>query len=133
MSDFFEWDASRFALDIPTIDDEHKQIIDAMNSLHVLHTSKQAQWKIAPALARLKQVTVAHFTDEEAYMEKIGYADVRKHCHIHQHLLQRLDEFVAEFQATGKLTDDFFVFLKVWLRSHICGIDAQYAKHAHAA
>jgi hemerythrin len=43
-----------------------------------------------------------------------------------------------EKQAPGPLTsqqttDEFFLFLKLWLKSHICGIDTQYAKQAHAA
>jgi hemerythrin len=133
MNEFFEWDASRYALEIPMIDDEHKQIIDAMNALHVLYAAKETRAKLAPAVLHLKKVTVTHFRDEEAYMEKIGYADLRKHRHVHQHLLVRLDEFIAEFQSKGVLTDEFFLFLKMWLKSHICGIDTQYAKHAHAA
>jgi hemerythrin len=52
---------------------------------------------------------------------------------VHKHLAERLDTFVADFRATGALSDDFFQFLKMWLKSHICGIDAQYAQHASAA
>jgi hemerythrin len=133
MSDFFEWDAAKYSLEIPKIDDEHRQIIDAMNELHVLHTGKQPKAQIAPVLRKLSNVTVAHFREEEAYMEKIGYSDLRKHRHVHKHLLDRLESYAVDFQATGVLTEDFFMFLKMWLKSHICGIDSQYAKHAHAA
>lgn len=133
MSEFFEWDAAKYSLEIPKIDDEHRQIIDAMNELHRLHTGKEPKARIMLALQKLSSVTVAHFRDEEAYMEKIGYPDLRKHRHVHKHLLDRLDGYATEFKAKGVLTEDFFMFLKMWLKSHICGIDSQYAKQAHAA
>lgn len=133
MSDFFEWDAGKFGLGIDKIDDEHQQIIAAMNDLHRAYEAKAPRARLAEAIERLKKVTVVHFKDEEAYMEKIGYPDLRKHRHMHQHLLDRLETFVTAFRASGVLTEDFFMFLKMWLKSHICGIDTQYAKHAHAA
>jgi hemerythrin len=133
MAEYFEWDAARYELDIPMVDQEHRLIIDAMNELHVLHSGKKSKAEIAAALRNLKSVTVAHFKNEEAYMEKIGYADLRKHRHVHQNLLDRLEKFWFDFQVKGELTDEFFLFLKLWLKSHICGIDTQYAKQAHAA
>lgn len=132
MSDFFDWDAGKYGLDIPMIDDEHQQIIGAMNELHRLHTTKQPVARLTEALRHLQRVTVTHFKDEEAYMEKIGYADLLKHRHVHKHLLERLDLFAKEFQGSGALSEEFFLFLKMWLKSHICGIDAQYAAHARS-
>lgn len=133
MSDFFEWDASKYGLNIPMIDTEHQQIIAAMNELHARVEAKAPRPKLAEALDHLRRVTVAHFRDEEAFMEKIGFADLRKHSLVHQSLLERLDTFVKEFQAKGVLDAELFMFLKMWLKSHICGIDTKYAKHAHAA
>jgi hemerythrin-like metal-binding protein len=133
MADFFEWDAGKYALQIPRIDDEHQEIIAAMNGLHAANEAKASRAKLDEIFTRLLRVTRAHFKDEEAYMEKIGYADLRKHRHMHQHLLDRLDAFHQEFAAKGELTEALFQFLKMWLKSHICGIDTQYAKHAHAA
>jgi hemerythrin len=133
MSDFFEWDAGKYGLNIPQIDEDHQEIIQAMNDLHRLHESKAGRAPLAKALDRLRAVTVAHFKDEEAYMGKIGYADLRKHRHVHQHLLDRLEGFAVEFQSKGELTQELFLFLKMWLKSHICGIDVQYAKQVSAA
>ena len=133
MSDFFEWDIGKFGLALPRIDDEHKQIVDAMNRLHELHIAQQPPAQITAALRHLQKVTDRHFREEEAYMDRIGYQDLRKHRHVHAHLLERLEQFCKAYQASGLLTEDFFQFLKMWLKSHICGIDAQYAKHAHAA
>ena len=133
MGEFFDWDAGKYGLDIPLIDDEHRQIIDAMNELHRLHSTGQPASRLAGALTQLQRVTVAHFKDEEAYMARIGYADLQKHRLVHEHLLKRLEDFARDFRSSGALTEDFFHFLKMWLKSHICGIDAQYAAHSRAA
>ena len=37
------------------------------------------------------------------------------------------------FEASGVLSNDFFAFLKVWLKAHICGIDMKYGQHRKAA
>ena len=133
MSEFFAWDAAKYALSIPKIDDEHRQIVDAMNVLHGLNESKASRMRLADALSRLKKVTVAHFKDEEAYMEKIRFPGLRTHHLVHNQLISRLEEFEKGFQVTGQFNQDFFMFLRMWLKSHICGIDTKYAQHARAA
>jgi len=80
--------------------------------------------------------TVKHFADEEAFMEKVGYPELRVHTGVHKSLLARVTEYNNEFQKTGKLSDAFFMFLKTWLKAHICGVDAKYglfSKQHHAA
>ena len=39
--------------------------------------------------------------------------------------------YKSEAPASGKLGDDLFVFLKMWLSAHICGIDMKYGVHPH--
>jgi hemerythrin len=36
-------------------------------------------------------------------------------------------------KKTGTLSEPFFVFLKMWLKAHICGIDIKYARQAAVA
>lgn len=132
MSDFFEWDA-KYNLGVPHMDNEHRVIVETMNQLHVLHESGAPAAKITKVMSLLMQVTKSHFADEEAYMEKIGYPGLRKHRHMHLHLLDRMGEFQAKMQGTGTAPPELFDFLKMWLKAHICGIDTQYASHSQAA
>lgn len=133
MSEYFEWDPSRFALHVPAMDDEHRQIIGCMNRLHELSASNATRAELDKALKALLDITVRHFKDEESYMEKIGFPDLAKHRIVHKHLLERLAQFKTQFESIGAFTEEFFYFLKMWLKSHICGIDSQYARHANAA
>ena len=133
MSNFFEWDAATFGLHVPKMDDEHQAIIACMNKLHVLHEAKASVAQLSKAVDDLTDVTVRHFADEEAYMASIGYPDLNKHKMMHKSLLGKVMENKSKFEATGKLQQEFFSFLKFWLKSHICGIDMKYAKHKRAS
>ena len=133
VSDFFEWDAAKYSLEIPAMDEEHLQIIAGMNRLHVLYESKATSAQLAKAMAELLRITEKPFADEEAYMARLGFPDARKHAFIHKQLIERLKQFGQEFHSTGRLTDDLFVFLKMWLKSHICGIDTKYARFGRVA
>ena len=132
MGKFFDWE-TKYNLDIPHMDSGHQQIVDCMNLLHDLHEANAGHTKVDRAMLDLVRVTTRHFAEEEALMEKIGFEDRRKHGLIHKSLLQRLQTFHDEFERDRKLTEDFFVFLKMWLKSHICGIDVKYAAHAQVA
>jgi len=65
------------------------------------------------------------------HMARIEYPELRVHAGVHKNLLARLAGYETGFRATGILNDDFFMFLKTWLKAHICGIDMKYSEHAH--
>lgn len=132
MADFFEWNVS-YNLGVAPMDDEHRLIVEAMNLLHQVNESKASAPRVQKAMAQLVQITKEHFADEEAYMEQMGFPDLRKHRHMHVHLLERLGQFHADVRASGVASPELFHFLKMWLKAHICGIDTQYAKYRRVA
>ena len=132
MSSFFEWDAAKLSLGVPDMDAEHQTLVGLMNTLHCLNAAGAAAPVVGKALSEFLSYTVKHFADEEAYMDRVGYPEWRVHGGVHKTLLGRLSEFAQEFQRTGTLTPQFFMFLKTWLKAHICGVDARYAKFAAA-
>ena len=127
MDSFFDWDSSRFALGVPDMDREHQGIVRLMNSLHRLHQAGAGAPVVAKALAEFLRYTAEHFVDEEAYMRAIHYPDLPAHAAEHAQLTTRVNVFREEFLAKGRLGDDFFQFLKTWLKAHICDVDARYA------
>lgn len=133
MSDYFQWDASKYGINVSAMDYEHEILIGHMNAVHSLHVAQAGRTAIGAALEKLAAYTRKHFADEEAYMARIGFPGLRLHAGVHKQLLARIDEFAAEFARTGALTDDFFIFLKMWLKAHICGIDVKYAQEAKTA
>ncbi len=133
MSDYFEWNEAKLGLHVPEMDREHQVLISLMNKLHVLREKKASGGEVLAAINALGEYTVKHFADEEAYMARIQYPGIAVHKMVHKQLLAKFTGYQHAFQKDGKLTDDFFVFLKMWLNAHISSVDMKYSQHAAAS
>lgn len=132
MSESFIWDQGSLGINIQEMDAEHRQLVDLMNRLHQLYDAGAPTDAQGKAFAALANFTERHFQHEEGYMRSIGYAGLIVHQGVHRHLLDKLNDHARAFKQTGRFGDDLFVFLHMWLRAHICGIDTKYAAHALA-
>jgi hemerythrin len=133
MSDYFVWNEAKLGLHIPEMDQEHLILIALMNKLHDLREKQAERAALAAAMKGLATYTVKHFADEEAYMARIQYPGIATHKVVHKQLLGRFMDFQHSFERDGKLGDDFFVFLKMWLNAHISGVDMKYSQHVAAS
>ena len=129
---FFQWDPDVFGLDVPQMDDEHRELMSIMNALHEANESGESRATKLYICDQLLQYTRKHFADEEAYMDQIEYHDRENHKEIHRNLLVKLDRQVDQYRDSNQeaISPDFFEFLKLWLSGHIKGVDKSYASHA---
>lgn len=130
---FFDWDP-RYDIGVEAMNREHRTLLDLMSKLHAACQAGASRASIIASLDLLGRFTVQHFKDEEAYMEQIQYADRRGHAGIHKNLLAKFEEHRNKF-VHGKdavLPAAFFDFLKLWLQSHILGVDMRYGGKAAA-
>lgn len=127
MKTFYTWTQEELGLNVQEMDAEHQELIAKMNTLFDSVEAKKPPATILSHIDALAAFTVKHFADEEAYMQKIGFEGLATHKIIHQQLLSQFTGFVDEFKAKKVLNPGFFNFLKVWLTSHIRGIDMKYA------
>lgn len=126
---FFKWDASKYSIKVQTMDAEHQKLIDYMNVLHTKVEQKASKDEIRKAIKDLGEYTVKHFKDEEAFFSTLeAYHLKDAHKKIHQDLLTKFKAHADNFEKTGQVSHDFFVFLKVWLTAHIAGIDMKYGE-----
>lgn len=126
------WDSS-LDVGVGAMNDEHKQILDAMNRIFDATEAGRTGDEINRLVERLGSVCVHHFSDEETYMAAINFPGLRTHKLIHQDLLNRYAQHAAQIKAAGGRADSgFFHFLRHWLQSHIKGIDTKYAAHGRS-
>lgn len=125
---FIVWDDS-LDLHIDMIDEEHKILIDLMNKLHDQNRTSKPKETLMATLSELYAYAATHFSDEEDYMASINFHDLEAHKSIHQRLLNRIKSFSQDFATHSKetISEDFFMFLKIWVTAHIKGIDIKYA------
>ena len=108
---------------IDFMDNEHQELMVAINQLHELLSSGQ-QERLADSLTELLRQTREHFEHEENTMREKGYRHLTHHKHLHDALLEELEEFrdrsaSHEMHAGTELSD----FLKDWLLEHILESD----------
>nr|AQV13683.1 hemerythrin [Mesochaetopterus taylori] len=108
------WDSS-FEVFYANLDEEHKGLFQGVFAL----TDKSKD--INTSLSTLQTKVVDHFTDEEAMMEKAGYANVTEHKKIHA-------DFVAILSplSGSDVNDKVIKYAKEWLVEHIKTTDFKY-------
>ena len=125
-----QWDSS-LDIGVGSMNQEHQEILDAMNRVYDALQAGQAGEKINRLIEQLGAITARHFKDEEAYMASIGFPGLKVHALIHVDLLERFGKHAAAIrEAGGRAGEDFFQFLKYWLSVHIKGIDRKYGAYA---
>jgi len=122
-----EWRESMSVGD-PTVDADHKHLVDLINDFEKSITGKVDHRKIARVLLGLVQYTGEHFAREEELQLKIRYSYHESHRKQHRDVLKQLEHVLTEYtQANGVVQDKMIRgiadFLKEWLVGHIIESD----------
>jgi hemerythrin len=123
----FEW-SDELSVGVDMMDKQHQNLIDKINIL--IEDINNDSPDILKDFSALGGFVVEHFNDEEKYMESIEFPNLEIHKNIHKQLLEKVGEF-GQMIESGNLDKGQLVnFLKMWLKSHIMGIDMKYGEHA---
>ena len=125
---YFEW-TSDLDVGVHEMNCKHQHLIDLMNDFVAKADARDPEG-VKSSLEKLQGYTVQHFKDEEAYMQSIGFTGLASHQRIHQRLLESLAEHAGPIFAGSMEVNGLETFLKMWLKSHIMGIDSKYGDHA---
>ena len=124
-----------YYIGIDMIDQEHKQLFDYANEAYELlqeEFTPDKYDKIDAILEKLRDYTVKHFTDEEAYMESIQYKKIFTQKIQHQEFITKLDKFIEEHENETEDQDEQIMsilnYLTDWLVNHILHVDGQIPK-----
>ncbi len=126
---FFEWDNT---LDVGVVEmnEQHQHLIRLMDTLYQKNVSSGSKAELLVAIDNLVGFVVIHFRDEENYMASIQFPSLEVHKQIHKHLIEDLSRLIEQFRHSDmqQLSNEFIMFLKFWLSTHIRGIDAKYGQ-----
>lgn len=124
---FFEWD-SALDVGVAEMNEQHKMLIGLMEALYQKNLASHPKAELIAAIDDLVNYVVKHFHDEEHYMASIQFPTLETHKQIHQHLMDDLSKLIEQFKQSNveQLSNEFVMFLKFWLSTHIRGIDTKY-------
>ncbi len=127
-TDVLSWSDS-LSVGNKTIDDQHKRLVQLVNSLNKAVVTGTARNILGEILLELVQYTVKHFTDEEKIFMNTQYPHKTKHLEEHKKLTQTASDLVKSFSEGNVLIgSDTIDFLKNWLVNHIMGTDKGYSE-----
>ncbi|MGN0505257.1 MAG: bacteriohemerythrin [Lachnospiraceae bacterium] len=120
---------------IDLIDEEHRQLFEYANQVYELLQEEFMSDKydnIADILQKLRDYTKQHFSDEEAYMESIGYKRIFSQKVQHQEFINHLEKWNL-YDIDGSENQDAVIaemleFLTDWLVHHIMEQDKKIGK-----
>lgn len=123
----FEW-SNELSVGVDSMDHQHKTIVDKINLL--IDDINNDSPNILKDFGDLGAFVVEHFQDEEVFMESINFPSLSIHKNIHKQLLDKVGEFAGKIEDGSYDKGQLINFLKMWLKSHIMGIDMKYGEHA---
>ena len=115
-----------YAVGVPSIDDEHKTLFDAVQALKSAMVRNAGSEEMGVLLRELAATTARHFADEEALLREVQYPGAGLHTVNHQRLMEKINAFVARhIQGAATMNQHAWSFLRDWLVFHVENDDAR--------
>ncbi len=112
-----------FDIGVDAIDKEHRRLFSIINRLFILRNEEQKNGKACEEGIRyFYEHAIRHFTDEENYMELIGYKNLKMHKRIHKDFRERtlpiLEGELKRSNYSPEAVDHFLAVCAGWLIGH---------------
>ena len=130
----YVWD-DRIKVGLPLIDNQHRELIEAINDLAEAIESNQGATAVKKLIAFLKGYAEWHFDQEEkcAFRHQCPLAETNQKAHVH--FLEMLAQWHREYTESGGSEEQarkIHTALGAWLVDHIYKIDTNLAKEIQA-
>lgn len=121
-----EWQEN-FAIGIESVDYEHRQLIDLINTLHAGLSADVGVDDILHFLGEVDARISAHFALEEKEMRDLRYDRLAEHKADHERLLDQIRDIADAFEsgAYADYDDVLEAHLKAWFTEHFRTQDAR--------
>lgn len=124
--EFIVW-RNEYSVNIDEIDEQHKVLIRMINELYSAFMNKEHNNKINQIVANMAEYAVNHFSVEEKYFMRFGYADSMNHILEHKSFIEQVSTFQSDLKNNKTtLTFKVMTFLQKWLTNHIIVSDKKY-------
>lgn len=126
----------RFCIGVESIDKAHQELFRIINKLHSIMGMENSnrKWTAVEALKYVRNYTLKHFEDEEAYMRSIGFKGYEAHKAIHTNMREKviphLEAHLAREDYSVQSIGFFLTVFEKWLTQHIVGHDRDIMQKA---
>ncbi len=119
-----EWDQKKYSVGYLLMDDQHQEILEAINGLIDLSETEYSVQEARGAFVELSQLVVKHFGAEEAILrlEKADFYE--RHMDVHDQFSKRLADKISN--CNGLHLSEGIRFVADWWVDHILHEDMEY-------
>jgi len=121
-----QWD-DKYSLHVEKIDNQHKELFRLsaiVESLDKQTTKEEIKKLLNSFFIYMRE----HFRDEETYMKSIGYPLLKKHCQLHEEIIEEFTSLIKNNNTLKILKDVMKKATKKWLIDHIMQNDLKIEK-----
>jgi hemerythrin len=124
-----QWKPS-FTLGIPSVDTEHREMIDTINSVYASLEDEGSELEVNRVLGEIHAHISAHFALEERLMRAASYVEYAHHKDSHEQLLDQIRDLMDSFSTNpvagrARLQNS----LSNWFGAHFATFDARLHMH----
>jgi hemerythrin len=124
----YQWE-EKYSTGIQSIDNQHKEIFNYLNSLLDAMKLGQADKIIYQIVLELEKYSIVHFQKEEFFFQRFNYSGAKEHIREHQFFIQKVASIKSELRAGKKVISiELLNFLKGWIDNHILVADKSYTE-----
>lgn len=121
------WD-DKYKVGVAIIDEQHRGIVTAINSLHHFIREGHGEEALQPTLTILEQYIRIHFSTEERLMADAGYPAINEHILMHRELSGKTNKLLRD-SISANDTNSVLKFLRDWWMNHINIEDRKYSPY----
>lgn len=118
----------KYSIHNATIDAQHKKLFELAANVEMMSDKPVHKGQVKFLLAEFFNYIKEHFSDEEAYMEKIGYPALKEHQKIHKSIISTMVVLIQNIKSTNDLKEKLNVIVSKWLLEHILQEDMKIEK-----
>ncbi len=126
-----EWE-EKHSVGVKLIDDQHKVLIDIVNTLIRILATTPTKEKIDEIISRLQDYKEFHFTTEEGYFKEFNYENTEEHIVKHKEFDTTIKRIISDSKGDSiVLAFSLVDYLEDWLISHFMTEDQKYVACFH--
>ncbi|MFQ5429957.1 MAG: bacteriohemerythrin [Phycisphaerae bacterium] len=125
---YLVWSEERYACGIREIDEQHKQLIEALNELLSGMKEGRGTEELGRILSFLEGYVVNHFSCEERHMQRLKCTACNANKAAHEEFLRRFAAIKETCEGKGistRVVLDVETLLCDWLDQHIARVDTK--------
>ena len=123
-----DW-SENLSVGVDQMDAQHKTLVDLINNLYDLLEEGKKKEAMALFREKVKGYLEKHLSDEEKFMESIGYPDIEVHKRAHEKFRKLMLEVCEKLdKGDEKEFRSALALLWGWLYSHIQKVDKKYGQ-----